>query len=151
MKRGTQKLLLVFLSFLALGTVSLAQSKPVTFSISTEGKGKDQVIAIKALIATGNKLYSIQKFGEDAPVSSLISFDTSVQKLLKDSITETGNAQKEADPSFNNSVLTYYTDSVIWRQALDLSAITDSVRLKGTISGFIKTGDEYNAFEEPFR
>lgn len=151
MKPGFQKLLIVFLSFLYLGTVSLAQSKPVSFSVFTEGKGKNQVIAIKARIAAGNKLYSIQSFGEDAPVSSLISFDTSVQKLLKDSISETGNAQKEADPSFNNTVLTYYTDSVIWRQPLDLSAVTDSIRFKGTISGFIKTGDEYNAFEETFR
>jgi thiol:disulfide interchange protein len=139
-----------FFTALFFFTITNAQDKPVTFSIQKEGKGNEYVVKIKAIIKAGNKLYSIKSFGEDAPLNTQIKFDSSVRKFLKDSITETGNAQTETDATFNNTKVVFFTDSVEWQQKIDLSQ-TDSTVIKGTIAYFVKAGDDYNNFEETFK
>lgn len=142
------------LTALCLGTfftvASFAQDKPVTFSIQKEGKGDEYIIKIKASIKAGNQLYSIKKFGEDAPINTQITFDTATKKILKDSLIETGKAQTGTDATFNNASVTFFTDSVEWQQKIDLSA-TDSAVIRGTIAYFVKSGEEYNNLEEPFK
>ena len=142
------------LTALCLGTfftvASFAQDKPVTFSIQKEGKGDEYIIKIKASIKAGNQLYSIKKFGEDAPINTQIIFDTATKKILKDSLIETGKAQTGTDATFNNASVTFFTDSVEWQQKIDLSA-TDSAVIRGTIAYFVKSGEEYNNLEEPFK
>ena len=133
-----------------LFTTSHAQNKPVTFSIQQENKGNEYVIKIKASIASGSKLYSVKDFGEAAPINTQISFDSAAKKLLKDSLTENGTAQTEKDVTFNNTPVTFFSDSVEWQQKIVLST-TDSVVVKGTIAYFVKTGEDYNNFEEPFK
>ena len=142
------------LTALCLGTfftvASFAQDKPVTFSIQKEGKGDEYIIKIKASIKAGNQLYSIKKFGEDALINTQITFDTATKKILKDSLIETGKAQTGTDATFNNASVTFFTDSVEWQQKIDLSA-TDSAVIRGTIAYFVKSGEEYNNLEEPFK
>lgn len=131
-------------------TVSRAQDKPVVFSIQNESAGDGAIIKIKATVKPGNKLYSIKSFGADAPINTQISFDSATQKLLQDSLTETGAAQTETDVTFSNARVTFFTDSVAWQQKIDLSG-ADSITLKGRIAYFVKSGEEYNNFDEPFK
>lgn len=131
-------------------TIGRAQDKPVMFSIQKESKEGGDVIKIKATVKPGNKLYSIKSFGADAPINTQISFDSATQKLLKDSLTETGKAQTETDATFSNAQVSFFTDSVAWEQKIDLSD-ADSATVKGKIVYFVKKGDEYNNFEEPFK
>jgi thiol:disulfide interchange protein len=144
------KLLSIFCLGLFFFNSSQAQDKPVSFIIQKEGSGSEYVLTIKASIKTGNKLYSIKDFGADAPIHTQITFDTATKKILKDSITETGRTQTEKDASFNNTPVIFFTDSVKWQQKIDLS-VTDSAVIKGTIAYFVKSGEDYNNFEEPFR
>ena len=144
------KPLTAFCLFFFLFAFSHAQNKPVTFSIQQENKGNEYVIKIKASIASGSKLYSVKDFGEAAPINTQISFDSAAKKLLKDSLTENGTAQTEKDVTFNNTPVTFFSDSVEWQQKIVLST-TDSVVVKGTIAYFVKTGEDYNNFEEPFK
>lgn len=69
--------------------------------------------------------------------------------FLKDTILEAGTAKTEADPSFNVNV-TYFSDSVEWQQKLDLAGI-DTAIISGTVAYFVKSGEEYNNYEEPFK
>ncbi len=144
------KPLTAFCLSLLFFTASRAQDKPVTISIQKEGKGDEYILKIKASIKSGSKLYSVKNFGEDAPINTQINFDSAAQKILIDSLTETGTAQTETDVTFNNTPVTFFTDSVEWRQKINLSK-ADSVLVKGTIAYFVKTGEEYNNFEEPFK
>lgn len=130
--------------------VSRAQDKPVLFSIQQEVKGSESVIKIKAVVKPGSKIYSIKRFGEEAPINSRVTFDIAAKQLLRDSLVETGTAQTEKDVTFNNAQVIFFTDSVEWQQKIDVPA-TDSAVIKGTIAYFVKTGEEYNNFEEPFK
>ena len=127
-----------------------AQEKPVTFKFRQEANGNEALISIKAIIKNGNKFYSIKKFGEEAPINTNIIFDSVSAKLLLDSIIEKGNSQSENDVIFNNTPVIFFNDSVEWQQRINISAI-DSAVIKGTIAYFVKKGDEYNNFEEPFK
>ncbi|MGB3154041.1 MAG: cytochrome c biogenesis protein CcdA [Chitinophagaceae bacterium] len=135
---------------LCLFTPVNAQEKPVSFKVQKEGSGDEYLIKIKAIIKSGNKLFSIKNFGAEAPINTQIIFDSAAKQLLKDSLKETGNALSETDATFNNATVTFFTDSVEWQQKIDL-AETDSAVIKGTITYFVKTGEEYNNFEEPFK
>src|SRR4030095_9575527 len=53
-------------------------------------------LSIKAVIASGIKLYGLQKSVKD-PVYSAISFDSPAKRFLVDSITEKGKAESEMD------------------------------------------------------
>lgn len=125
-----------------------SQEKPVTFSVQQEGIGDGHIIKIKAKIKERSKIYSIKSFGADAPINTQISFDSTAKAFLRENILEAGSEKTETDASFNVSV-TYFTDSVEWQQKLDLSG-ADTAVISGTISYFVKTGEEYNNYEEKF-
>ena len=141
---------LVLFSTVYLVTFSaISQDKPVTFSVQQEGKGNEYVLKLKAKIKEGSKIYSIKSFGPDAPINTQINFDSSSKAFLRENMLEAGTAKTETDASFNVSV-TYFTDSVEWQQKLDLSK-TDTAIISGAIAYFVKTGEEYNNYEEPFK
>lgn len=148
MYRLLQRLVL-FISLFLTAFTSSSQDKPVTFSVQQEGKGDEYILKIKALIKEGSKLYSIKSFGAEAPICTQINFDSTAKGFLKDTILEAGTAKTEADPSFNVNV-TYFSDSVEWQQKLDLAGI-DTAIISGTVAYFVKSGEEYNNYEEPFK
>jgi len=148
MYRFLQRLVLFVSVFLATFTTK-SQDKPVTFSVQQEGKGDEYILKIKANIKEGSKLYSIKSFGEQAPISTRIIFDSAARPYLSEAFIEEGNTKTETDTSFNTSV-TYFTDSVEWQQKFDLSE-TDTANISGIIAYFVKTGEEYNNYEEPFK
>ncbi len=122
------------------------EGKPIQFKYDKVQKDGAVTLSLKALIQPGVKLYSIQKTSEDAPYSS-ISFDSTANQYLKDSVEEKGKVQTETDTTFHAQVK-YYTDSVVWLQRVKAA---DSAVLKGTISYMYKKGDEYVPKEEPFK
>src|SRR3954453_12665076 len=125
---------------------SAQQGNPIQFKYDKVQKDEAVTLSLKALIQPGVKLYSIRKTSEDAPYSS-ISFDSTANKYLQDSVEENGKAQTETDTTFHAQVK-YYTDSVVWLQKVKAS---DSAVLKGTISYMYKKGDEYVPQEQPFK
>jgi len=141
--------LVLFATIYLVTFSAISQDKPVTFSVQQEGKGNEYVLKLKAKIKEGSKIYSIKSFGPDAPINTQISFDSSSKAFLRENMLEAGAAKIETDASFNVSV-TYFTDSVEWHQKLDLSE-TDTAVINGTIAYFVKTGEEYNNYEEPFK
>ncbi|HEX4876474.1 MAG TPA: cytochrome c biogenesis protein CcdA, partial [Chitinophagaceae bacterium] len=78
-----------------------------------------------------------------------ISFDSTSRKFLDETIIESGNAKTEKDASFNTTV-TFFTDSVQWQQKL-IIAETDTAVVSGALTYFVKTGEEYNNYDEPFK
>ena len=137
--------LLLIICFCACQTHA-QEGKPIQFRYDKVQKDGAVTLSLKALIQPGVKLYSIQKTSEDAPYSS-ISFDSTANKYLQDSVEEKGKVQTETDTTFHAQVK-YYTDSVVWLQRVKAA---DSGILKGTISYMYKKGDEYVPQEEPFR
>ncbi len=121
----------------------------VKFQITQQTTGENALISIKAILPKKSHIYSVKPFSEEAPIHTTITFDTTVAAFLKDSIIEVGAAQITNDLNFNNAALTFFTDSVTWQQKLDLSS-ADSQNIKGEIAYFIKDGDNYNNFIEPF-
>lgn len=144
------KRITAFALCLLFATALVAQESPVKFSIQQESKDNEYLLSIKAVMSPGTKLYSIKKFGEEAPIHTQINFDSSTLQLLIDSVKETGAAKTETEAVFNNTSVVFFTDSVLWQQRIDLSSI-DTAVVKGTIAYFVKNGDEYNNFEEPFK
>lgn len=61
---------------------------------------------------------------------------------------ENGSAQQEKEPAFNNALVTSFTNHVKWGQAFLLHS--DSAVVRGTIAYFVKEGDAFNNYEEPF-
>ncbi len=143
------KRFILFALFTAFSLFSFSQEKPVSFSIEKVANGNQYALQIKATVKEGKKLFSVKSFGENAPINTVISYDSVAQKLIKDSVSEKGNAHTEADAVFNANV-TYFTDSVEWVQPIDMGS-SDSVTVRGTIAYFVKSGEEYNNFEEPFK
>ena len=139
----------VFLSILfCLYQVAAQGQSPVQFRFIAMPAGDASVIKIKAAIKQGDKLFSIKKISDEAPIHTQIKFDAASSYILKDSVTEKGKAQQESEPSFNNVSATFFTDSVEWQQTLQ--AKKDTTIVKGMISYFIKSGDAFNNYEEPF-
>ncbi len=141
-------LLIISLFFLSLS--STAQDKqPVQFSFEKQDNGDGEfVLKIKAVPSKGVRLFSIQKISGDLPVNTTINFDSAIIKYLKDSIMETGAVKTAPDPSLNNVVTRFYTDSVEWRQKIKL-AVGDSIRIKGRINYYYKKGESIESGEEP--
>lgn len=141
-------LLIISLFFLSLS--STAQDKqPVQFSFEKQDNGDGEfVLKIKAVPSKGVRLFSIQKISGDLPVNTTINFDSAIIKYIKDSIMETGAVKTAPDPSLNNVVTRFYTDSVEWRQKIKL-AVGDSIRIKGRINYYYKKGESIESGEEP--
>lgn len=106
------------------------------------------VISIKGKINTGIKLFALQKSPEDA-LYSTIQFDSSEQKLLKDSITAKGLEQKAMVPSLHSEVY-FFKDSIDWQQKISAS-LTDSFLVKGKVSYMVQKGDDYIPGEKEFK
>jgi thiol:disulfide interchange protein DsbD len=126
-----------------------AQDKPVNFKISSEVQKDEYIIRIKAIIKEGNQLYSVKNFGDSAPINSRIQFDSIAASFLKDSLTESGNPRTVRDTVFGAEVI-YFKDSVEWIQRFQAGRF-DTFKVTGTIAYFIKSGDQYNNYEEPFK
>jgi len=141
------RFLFLFLSFYFY---QAAQGQnPVQFHfIQEQTSGNEVLIKIKATIPQNAQMFSAKKFSEDAPIHTQITFDSSAAFLLKDSVTESGNVQQATEADFNNAMVSFFTDSVVWQQKLQLQ--TDSTFVKGTIAYFLKSNGSFNNYEEPF-
>ena len=138
-------LLLIFLA----GNSFSQDSSAVQFSYSTQRiNDKEVLLTIKGKIAPGVKLFALQK-SPDEIMYSTIHFDSSVKKLLKDSLVQKAAVQKAMDPSLQSEVH-FFTDSVEWQQGFNAS-LTDSFLVKGTISYMYQKGAEYLPKEEAFQ
>jgi cytochrome c biogenesis protein CcdA/thioredoxin-related protein len=146
------KFIRVILSFcfLLFGMLSWANdSAIVRFDISTtQLNGSQKALTIKAFVSPDVRLYGLQQSGNDVLFSS-ISFDSTSTKYLDGVVKEKGTKQTEKDLSVDASV-SYFSDSVIWQQALLLNT-TDSLILKGNINYFYKKGEEYIPGEHAFK
>jgi cytochrome c biogenesis protein CcdA/thioredoxin-related protein len=121
----------------------------VRFDIRTiQLNGSQKALTIKAFVSPGVRLYGLQQSGNDVLFSS-ISFDSIQTKYLDGALQEKGAKQTEKDLSVDASV-SYFSDSVIWQQALLLNS-TDSLILKGNINYFYKRGEEYVPGEHAFK
>jgi len=111
-------------------------------------KGDEVLVNIKAYVPTGTKLYALQRSADDALYSS-IEFDSAYRKYLAGSISEKGSVKNENDSTIGAPV-SYFTDSVVWQQKLNLTS-TDSLYLKGKINYLFKEGDQYIPQEKEFK
>lgn len=135
--------------FLAVSVFQAAQGQnPVQFHFTQEPAGADVVLTIKAVIPPGTQLVSSRFISNEAPINSRIEFDSSASYVLKDTLREKGNARSVTEAAFNNTSVSYFADSVLWQQKVVLAA--DSTTVKGTIAYFLKSGESYNNYEEPF-
>jgi thiol:disulfide interchange protein DsbD len=124
-------------------------SSSVKFSYTTERLNDQEVlISIKGKIAPGIKLFALQQSPGDVLYSS-VQFDSSVKKLLKDSVEAKGAQQKAFDSSLQSEVR-FFTDSVEWQQKIKAS-VTDSFLVKGNVSVMYQKGADYLPEENEFK
>ena len=124
-------------------------SAAVQFSYNTQRLNDSAVvISIKGKINPGIKLFAIQKSSEEA-LYSTIQFDSSVKKLLRDSVLQKGNERKYVDPALQSEVH-YFADSVEWQQKISASP-SDSFLVKGSLSYMIQKGVDYVPGETEFK
>jgi thiol:disulfide interchange protein DsbD len=148
MNRFTRLCSLLFSFFFTVNAFS-QDSSAVQFSYDYQRLNDSEIILnIKGKINSGIKLFSLQKSPEDVLYSS-IQFDSSVKKILKDSISFKGNEKKAMDPSLQSEVH-FFTDSVWWQQKISAS-LTDSFLLKGKVSYMIQEGADYLPGENEFK
>lgn len=138
------------LALVFICTLGWSQDKPVQFSFSKEKTDSGWIVRMKANIRAGAKIFSIKPFSPDAPLNTVISFDSVSLPFVKKPAVENGNSKTEKDSSLNNAELIYFTDSVSWIQPLEIKE-GDSAVIRGKVTYFVKTGDEYNSYEEPFK
>lgn len=118
------------------------------FSFSQKVNGNNAVVEISATVKDSGRIFSTQKFSDDAPINTVIKFDSSTAYRLQDSLKESGAAMQEKEPSFNNADVRFYTNKVEWSQPVSLNA--DTALVKGSVAYFVKQGDAFNNYEEPF-
>lgn len=140
----------IFLLLFSFYFYQAAQGQnPVQFRFSQEQtSGNEVLIKIKAAVPQGAQLFSVKKFSDDAPINTQINFDSSANYILKDSLIEKGSLQESSEADFNNTTVSFFSDSVEWQQKLQLQA--DSTFVKGTIAYFLKMNGSFNNYEEPF-
>lgn len=148
MNRFTRLSVLLFLIFVG-GNAFSQDSSFVQFSYTSERLNNQEVLlTIKGKIATGVKLFALQKSPDEIMYSS-IQFDTSVQHRLKDTVEQKGAMQKEIDPSLQSEVH-FFTDSVEWHQKIDAS-LQDSFLVKGKVNAMYQKGADYLPKEDNFQ
>jgi thiol:disulfide interchange protein DsbD len=143
------RLFFLFLAFFASYTLT-AQTKPVqlTFSANRDNRGKAYV-SIKAKVSGSAQLFSAKKKSPDDAFISSVEFDSSSKKFITDSVIELGNVKTGADGATSGSPVTFFTDSVEWRQPLKL-APTDSAAIKGTVTWLARQGSNFPSGEQKF-
>ena len=146
MKIGFRTLITFFILFLF--AIAAQGQSPVQFNFNKEDRGNGNfILKITAKLPPGVKLFSVKKATADQPVSTIVSFDTSASKYLKDSITESGQEDSSKIAGLNNIMIRYFTDSVIWQQKIKLSP-GDSTRVKGLVNYYYVKGDAVEAGEQ---
>jgi len=147
MNRFTRLCALLLFIFFTANAFS-QDSSAVQFSYDYQRANDSSIIfKIHAKVNRGIKLFALQTSPNDVLYSS-VQFDSSVKKLLKDSISFIGNLQKAVDPALQGEV-NYFTDSVQWQQKLSASP-TDSFLVKGKVSYMIQKGTNYLPGENDF-
>jgi thiol:disulfide interchange protein DsbD len=142
--------LFALLGFLLFSSNAFSQDTTgVDFSYTIQRIGNSEiVISLKAKIDPGVKLYSLQQSPDDA-LYSTIQFDSSVQKLLRDSVVQKGNEQTMMDTTLQSEVH-FFQDSVDWQQKISASP-TDSFLVKANVSYMTQKGDQYLPWEKEFK
>src|SRR6188474_2060745 len=98
-----QKLLLIFFLFSLSLSLTAQDEPPVQFNFEKQDKGNGEfVLKIKAMPSKGVRLFSVQKVSGDLPVNTSFNFDSSVQKYLRDSISESGAGNTATEPALDN-------------------------------------------------
>ncbi len=134
---------------LLLGNSLFAQDSLIHFYFSKERlNGQEVLLKFKARIPQGIELFALQKSADD-PLYSTINFDSSDQKLLKDSLTTNGVEHNEYD-SLVQAPVRFFSDSVEWSQKVKAN-VNDSFLLKGTVTYMYKKGENYLPSEEAFK
>ncbi len=141
--------LTILLTLFCFYQITAQAQNPVQFSFTQTPSGNGYLLKIKAAIKPGDKLFSAKKFSDDAPLSTRIRFDTSENYILKDSLIEIGAARQGTEADFNNASVIFFTDSAEWQQKIELPN-ADSSLIKGTVACFVKSGDAFNQYEQPF-
>ncbi|HEY8658766.1 MAG TPA: cytochrome c biogenesis protein CcdA [Hanamia sp.] len=142
------KLYAFLLLVLLTGNAFSQDSSTIQFSYNAQRLNNNEVLlTIKGKIAPGIKLFALQKSKDDIMYSS-VHFDTSVQKLLNDSLIQNGTEQKALDTSLQSEVY-FYTDSVEWQQKINAS-LTDSFLVKGKVNSMYQKGADYLPKEDEF-
>ena len=142
------KLLFILSIFLSL-TIAAQDVQPVQFNFSKEDEGNGAYIfKITAKPAAGIKLFSIKKDSGNLDINTIIYFDSSNKKYIKDSVTEAGNLKTERVAALNNVTIQYYTDSLQWLQKIKLSP-GDSIRIVGYINYYYKEGENVKSDQKP--
>ena len=142
--------LFALVSFLFISCNAFTQDTTgVDFSYSTNRINDSVVvISIKGKINPGIKLYALQESPDDA-LYSTIQFDSSVKKLLRDSVLQKGNEQRLMDTTLQSEVH-FFKDSVDWQQKIAASP-TDSFLVKASVSYMTQKGEQYLPFEKEFK
>jgi thiol:disulfide interchange protein DsbD len=131
-------------------TTTAQVTKPVQFSFSSYRNDSGQAfITIKAKISPGVHLYSAKRNSAEEVFLTSIAVDSSARKFLKDSLAETGSVKTSVDSATGGMPVRFFTDSVEWKQPLDLSA-RDSATIKGTVTWLGHQGDSFPGGEENF-
>ena len=142
-----KKYLLFFLLLLALKTSFGQDSGSVKFHFDQQPLNDSEwVIHIKALVALGDTLYSIEKSSDDLPFTQ-ISFDSAAVPLLSGKPVEKGNIMNGKIAAFNNGQVKYVVDSVEWLQRVKLPAGVGG-KLKGRVTYIVKHGDSFITGEQ---
>jgi thiol:disulfide interchange protein DsbD len=148
MKKLFHAYLFVCTTLLCL-SVNAADSTGINWTFEKKRVNDGEVIlSIKAIIPAGVKLYALQKSESDA-LYSTVTFDSLTKKYAKDSLFDKGEKRTEKDASVA-AMVAYYTDSVLWQQALQVRA-SDALLLKGTINYLYKKGGEFVPGEQAFK
>jgi thiol:disulfide interchange protein len=142
------KTLSLILFFFVSQHLAAQVSKHVQFSFGADRDQNGAFVSIKAKIPPKVQLFSAKKKSADDAFISQVEFDSSVRKLLKDSIIEIGQL-KTAKNSAAGAEVRYFEDSVEWRQHLNLSP-KDSAKIKGTVTWLAGLGNEFPTGDEPF-
>jgi len=134
---------------LAVFATNASDSVGVKLTFDKERLNENQVLlTIKATVSAGAKLYALQKTEADVLYSS-IQFDTAFSKLLSGSITEVGSLKRVKDSAMNAEV-SYFSDSVLWQQKINLDA-KEKLVVKGKINFMYSNGEQYVPEEKDFR
>ncbi|WP_147204467.1 protein-disulfide reductase DsbD family protein [Segetibacter aerophilus] len=138
----------LLLLFFVSHTLTAQVSKHVQFSFSGNRDEKGAYLSIKAKISDKVQLFSTKKKSVDDAFCSSVEIDSLSQKYLKDSLIEIGNLKTAMNAAAGEEVR-YFSDSVEWRQPLNLAA-ADSAKIKGTVTWLASFNDEFPTGDESF-
>ncbi|MES2329291.1 MAG: cytochrome c biogenesis protein CcdA [Bacteroidota bacterium] len=140
----------LFTLLLLTGNFSFAQKQElvkIDFNYTRTDSGA-VVISMKAIPEPGVKIFALKKSESDLAFSTIL-FDSSIFPKIKQVPTQEKAPQTQFDKDLQG-ILNFYTDSVIWKQKIDVRS-SDSFLLKGSLICMYKKGDEFGTVEKPIR